>query len=308
MDRFCPLALVSILRHDEVVIIYSLCLLMCLSLSHLPGMASVSINPFLRPGSNQKPAPSVPIDAGRTKIPQVNISREIEFRGYFLLKGEPFFCLFNKKSNHGEWIALNEATFENFEVSEFDLETETITILFDGQTFSMSLLESKSSPSPKSSLPKSTIAGLPIPSSKGTKASTAPIYMPPKPTETPTLPPWLINRKNALSNERQASDTTNLMFPGTSPVYAGAVPRRIQTSSPATGGGGNRISENPANIIQAPNFNNTRQVQQTAENQFDPLEDEKTSNEINLDDLPPPPPPPNILPPTPPPNIIPVRD
>ena len=29
-------------------------------------------------------------------IPQKDMSQEIEFRGYFLLKGQPFFCLFNK--------------------------------------------------------------------------------------------------------------------------------------------------------------------------------------------------------------------
>ncbi len=69
--------------------------------------ASVSSNPFLRPGFNQKPPPSNQSLVNPRPIPQKDMSQEIEFRGYFLLKGKPYFCLFNKKSQHGEWVGLS---------------------------------------------------------------------------------------------------------------------------------------------------------------------------------------------------------
>ena len=59
--------------------------------------ASVSRNPFLRPGSKQKPPPSpVRSTYNPNPVPQKDMSKEIEFRGYFVLKGKPFFCLLNK--------------------------------------------------------------------------------------------------------------------------------------------------------------------------------------------------------------------
>ena len=83
------------------------------------GMSAVNVpNPFLRPGSTQKPPLPTPVKP--KPVPQRDMSQEIEFRGYFILKGQPFFCLFNKKSNHGEWISLSELTYEEFEAYEFD--------------------------------------------------------------------------------------------------------------------------------------------------------------------------------------------
>ena len=70
-------------------------------------------NPFLRPGSNKKPPPPKALNVNQT-FPKKDMSKEIEFRGYFVLKGQPFFCLFNKKSNHAEWIGISELTYEEF--------------------------------------------------------------------------------------------------------------------------------------------------------------------------------------------------
>jgi hypothetical protein len=70
-------------------------------------------------------------------------AKEVEFRGYFLLKGIPHFCIFNKKSNFGEWIKLSETTYEEYKAQSFDLESETLTLAFNGQDFTLSLEQSK---------------------------------------------------------------------------------------------------------------------------------------------------------------------
>ena len=162
--------------------------------------ASVSPNPFLRPGFNQRPTQQVSPRPAPPPAPQKDMSKEIEFRGYFTLKGEPFFCLFNKKSQKGEWIAINEATFEDFEAREFDLESETLTVAFGGETYKLNLLQS-SSPAPSGFSPTGSSrqsSSLPVPNKPASTASAsqAPRYMPPKPQTTPELPPWLAERKS----------------------------------------------------------------------------------------------------------------
>ena len=89
---------------------------------------SVAPNPFLRPGSNRKPPPPVQPVFKPKKIIRPNFAQEVEFKGYFILKGQVYFSVFNKKVNHGEWITINEKTYEDFLAQEFDLESETLTI------------------------------------------------------------------------------------------------------------------------------------------------------------------------------------
>ena len=109
------------------------------------GMSAVNVpNPFLRPGLTQKPPPT-PTPVKPKPVPQRDMSQEIEFRGYFILKGQPFFCLFNKKSNHGEWISLSELTYEEFEAYEFDQSSEILTIKYEGSTYELSLMQGGSS-------------------------------------------------------------------------------------------------------------------------------------------------------------------
>ena len=97
--------------------------------------------PLLRPGSNRPPLQETP-PPPPPPPPKINpaFSKEVEFRGYFLLKGIPHFCIFNKKSNFGEWIKLTEKTEEEFEAQAFDLESETLTLAFSGQTFDLTLI------------------------------------------------------------------------------------------------------------------------------------------------------------------------
>ena len=75
--------------------------------------ASVSSNPFLRPGFNQKPPSSNQSLVNPRPIPQKDMSQEIEFRGYFLLKGKPYFCLFNSHAITKEVLGDPQTQFKD---------------------------------------------------------------------------------------------------------------------------------------------------------------------------------------------------
>jgi len=283
--------------------------------------AAVSPNPFLRPGFNQKPVPSNQPLVNPRPIPQKDMSQEIEFRGYFLLKGQPFFCLFNKKSQHGEWVGLSEITYEEFTAQEFDLDSETLTVIYEGKSYDLPLLQSKSStpPNPSNSSKQSTNkAGLPIPQRSSPTVSQAPRYMPPKPTNTPTLPPWLAKRKNEmLTNGSSApSSGQNIRSGGNYPVsvprrslpglpFSGAMdePSPSQSVSPSTGSVVRRVTPTLSSVNGG-----TSQVSNEASSSAGNAGATSQSDGFDLENLPPPPPPPNILPPSPPPNILPTRE
>lgn len=294
------------------------CIWMILSLG-LSGLseASVSSNPFLRPGFNQKPPPSNQSLVNPRPIPQKDMSQEIEFRGYFLLKGKPYFCLFNKKSQYGEWVGLSEITYEEFEIQEFDLDSETLSVVYEGKSYDLPLLQSKSStPQTPSNLSGQTTnkAGLPVPA-RTPAVSQTPRYMPPKPTNTPTLPPWLAKRKNeALSNNSPATQIT-----GSGGGYPGSVPRRTLPGLPLPGSIDESSNSQPSpdstgSVIRrlAPTLSSTNggvsQVSNPVPDSGGNPDGVSESNGFDLENLPPPPPPPNILPPSPPPNIIPSRE
>lgn len=175
----------------RVFILHSIFFISCSFALH----GGVASNPFLRPTVAPPPKPAVP--PPRPK-PQVNpsLAKEVQFRGYFLLKGVPHFCIFNTKSNYGEWIRLNEKTFEEFEAHSFDLEAESLTLHFNGQEIILSLIEpttggSKSASPP--SVPKQQHSNNLSTTSKPPPPS-APKVMPPRPTVRPKLPDWLANR------------------------------------------------------------------------------------------------------------------
>ena len=279
---------------------------------------SVAPNPFLRPGSNRKPPPSVQPVFKPKKIIRPNFAQEVEFKGYFILKGQVYFSVFNKKVNHGEWITINEKTYEDFLAQEFDLESETLTISYEGQSFELKLIQSeKSSVSPPI---KKNLPSLNNPS-RFTKTPTVPRYMPPKPKNTPTIPSWLVtdNRSNSKGitpiSSRNSSFNSNKPLARTLPSlpYPGFVPRRtpVPNSSPSTsllspsipskkGGASEQISSTP------PAQNDSMQSNPGASSPEQ--ENSNANNKIDLGNLPPPPPPPNILPPSPPPNILPSRE
>jgi hypothetical protein len=284
-------------------------------------VAGVSSNPFLRPGSSKQPPPP-PKSVPPPPVKITNAEKEVEFRGYFILNGEPFFCIFNKKSGHAEWLAVSESTFESYLIKDFDLESEKLTLSFEGQSFSLSLMDSKASgnagkPSQVSRSTNATPSGSP-PARQVTR------FMPPRPKTTPTLPDWL-SKKRELSKQ-----TTLRPFPGS---YPGSVPRRTPSGPffpglPTLGNGVTSTIPSSADSLQ-PNFvekgpsSRSTDPQKTisAEESYSTVQSVATVSPVNatetsvineesisLENLPPPPPPPNILPPSPPPDIQPSRD
>ena len=282
-------------------------------------LGSVAPNPFLKPGSNRKPPPpNKPVFKPKA-IVRPDVAKELEFKGYFILKGQVYFSLFNKKVNHGEWIKISEKTYEDFSAHKFDLETETLTILYEGQSFDLKLLQSKSLnalPSPKGKVPM-------LPKSiPGLSKSKTPRVMPPKPKTNPVIPSFLVNQssKSKFNNSKigtslggSSQSSSRSMLP--SLPYPGFVPRRNISSSPefnsvdSTSNSANNF--NSGGLVTS---NNSQSADsRTISNNVDILDPNEQinnfdSDEIDLNSLPPPPPPPNILPPSPPPNIVPSRE
>ena len=284
----------------------------------LSAFSVVSPNPFLRPNSGEKPI--LPKFTAQKKQPMlVDASKEIEFRGYFILKGQPFFCIFNKKSGHGEWVTLTESTYESFLVEEFDMQTETLTVVYEDRPYNLSLQDAVSS-SNANPPGKSLVLS---PNNKTNFQSDGQKFMPPKPKTTPSLPTWLVNQRSnrtntLIDNQRIGGGTNNSSYPG-------SVPRRIVQSPffPSSGnplGGSDSISQPLFNSIPS---STNQATSQPSENSLvgtqvpNPIqmdgdliinESQTNHSEIDLENLPPPPPPPNILPPSPPPDILPSRD
>jgi hypothetical protein len=272
----------------------------------------VSPNPFLRPGSNQKPPISKPPPAKKTVI-RPDVAKELDFKGYFILKGQPFFSLFNKKVNHSEWITLSEKTYEEFMAQSFDLETETLTILYEGQSFDLKLIEAKSGIGLPNSIGKPSPMAKSVP---GAGKSASPKIMAPKPSFVPVLPsritPFTQNQQpgRPTTGFTSSKGGSSSGIPGLS--YPGAVPRRSVPPNPSNTilpgksgrvNSGNRnsggtFSANPQTSVP----NNT-----LSRDPVDPV-NSGISNPVDFQNLPPPPPPPNILPPSPPPNIEPARE
>ena len=110
--------------------------------------ASVSQNPFLRPGSQQKP-PTVSVNKFIPKpIPQKDLSKEGRISWLFYSQGQTILLyLLNKKSNHAEWITLSEHTYEQYEAYEFDQTSEVLTVKYEGISYNISLIQGGSSSS-----------------------------------------------------------------------------------------------------------------------------------------------------------------
>jgi hypothetical protein len=285
-------------------------------------------NPFLRPGSN-RPIPT-PIPDPPPPKPRIDpaFAKEVEFRGYFLLKGIPHFCIFNKKSNFGEWIKLTEKTFEDYEVQAFDIESETLTLVFNGQGFTLDLYQSKGS-----TIPSNKGSGLPrvkLPPTASTIKGSPRKVMPPKPKSTPVFPDWLSNRISSRTRLSPPSPGATLrgLPQGLAPPPRGVVtsrsnPANLYNPVDVSSGSSSTSKNSSASSVQQSNdemisgFNSTPSLNTStgSTNAGGSLETQvldqsqvvadESSNQSDLDDLPPPPPPPNILPPSPPPNIVP---
>ena len=278
---------------------------------------SVAPNPFLKPGSKQKPPVPAKPSFTPKQIIRPDLAKELEFKGYFIFKDEVYFSLFNKKVNYGEWIKINEKTLEEISAESFDLDTETLTVAFEGQTFELNLLgptatngiPSPSSPSPFIS--KST---------SNSSVSSEPKVMPPKPKSTPVIPSFLVNKQTTnpfpsfsgkSGNLNPSSSAISSRIPGL--PYPGFVPRRSipGTSNSPISNPSSGQSSNPS-IINNENNSNAGTSSGVGSNVGNNPEmsdvDLNFNDELDLNSLPPPPPPPNILPPSPPPNLVPSRE
>ena len=292
-----------------VFILHSIFFISC-SFALLGGVAG---NPFLRPSVAPPPAPAV-LPPPPPK-PQVNpsLAKEVQFRGYFLFKGVPHFCIFNTKSQHGEWIKLNEKTYEEFEAHSFDLKAESLTLHFNGQEIILTLEESKvSNPGNIKSSPIPRPSPANFSSVPPSQPATVPQMMPPKPSVRPRIPDWLASRSmnretDTLSSASASSRVSSfpLLPPSTMPPSPRSSLVQFPGSSESSTG---RVAPaiNPSSTpVDAP------QVSQVIDSTLiEPGGSESVdiSSLDDLDSLPPPPPPPNILPPGPPPNILPSRD
>ncbi len=281
-------------------------------------LGSVAPNPFLKPGSNRKPPPlNKPVFQPKA-IVRPDVAKELEFKGYFILKGQVYFSLFNKKVNHGEWIKISEKTYEDFSAHKFDLQSETLTILYEGQSFELKLLQSKSSgglPTPRTTIP------IPPKSIPGLSKASNPRVMPPKPKSNPVIPSFLVNKPTSsqfpgsrvgLSSGGSSTGGGRSMLPGL--PYPGFVPRRntpanLNNPSPNQPSNANIPSSSIGSTTTSLNSDSGSDVSTNPWVSNRTNENINNSNgEIDLDNLPPPPPPPNILPPSPPPNLVPARE
>lgn len=117
-------------------------------------------NPFLRPGSKipvqplvRKPAPPPP-----KPIP---VNPNLEFRGYFKLKGVWYFALFDKSKNRGEWLQKGQSMTEGGgEIERFDLAGEQISLKGGGK-LTLKKSENRSLPLPSGGVSPSPIKSKP---------------------------------------------------------------------------------------------------------------------------------------------------
>ena len=276
--------------------------------------------PFSPPG-DQKRTVIVPQKPGfrPRNIPQrpqrqEDHSKEVEFRGYFYLNGMPRFCLFNVEAQFSEWITLGEATYEEFNATGFDLESETLTVIYKNQYLNLNLYgTTSSSPSaPSGRGPRSP----PRTSSKAPSPS-QPKRMPPVPKFVPQLPAAITSATpSAGTPARQQISASGKRAPPprshASPVFPGPmIPRPLAgPSNPVSPSNPTQpLSSNPSSATApARTFAPAPTAGPTTDPVTNPSTNAEAGTEIDFSNLPPPPPPPNILPPSAPPNIEPSRE
>ena len=102
-----------------------------------------SSNPFLPPGYGEKKEAPKPVVQSNGPI-----SREIEFRGFFKMKGQYQFSLFNKRDQKSYWLKENEAAAQGISVRNYDSGSQSLTISMSGRTERITLIAANSSPLP----------------------------------------------------------------------------------------------------------------------------------------------------------------
>jgi hypothetical protein len=99
-------------------------------------------NPFLRPGSN-KPRPPVISRPAPPPPPPKPQNTNIELRGFFKLKDEWYFSIFDKAKNKGVWLKKGESFQDgSVKIEGFNPETEVLK-MEGGLTLSLKKSENK---------------------------------------------------------------------------------------------------------------------------------------------------------------------
>ena len=102
--------------------------------SLLTANSLVEHSPFLPPGYGVTKEPPKPVV---TTAPTI-ISRQLEFKGLIELDGTTRFSVFDKKSNEGYWLTLNESAGD-FEVIRYDEQRQSILVSSSGHTEELAL-------------------------------------------------------------------------------------------------------------------------------------------------------------------------
>jgi len=152
-------------------------LLICLCLQftlHAAPSKLESSSPFLPPGySDVKPTRPTPVRQNNTPI-----NRDIEFRGVVQINGIYQISLFKKSENRGYWIS-EDSSEHGIRVDEFNMDSMSVTVVMDGRSEQLSLMESSGNPLPvASSNPKNSnnnaiqTPNIPFPSNVQTPSNT----------------------------------------------------------------------------------------------------------------------------------------
>ena len=119
----------------------SLTFVLLSSVSILSAETLESSNPFLPPGySDKKEAPKPVVQSNGP------ISREIEFRGLAEMDGQYQFSLFNRRDQKSYWLKENEAAAQGISVSNYDSDSQSLTVNMSGRSERLTLMTASSTP------------------------------------------------------------------------------------------------------------------------------------------------------------------
>lgn len=108
-----------------------------LALLALPALAQTPAAPSLQNLVQNSPFGTV-APAGQAAA----AAGPLEFRGTFVDRGERFFSIADTSSKRAEWVALNESG-RAFQVKNYDSESETVTLDYQGRSLSLKLRTAK---------------------------------------------------------------------------------------------------------------------------------------------------------------------
>ncbi len=100
------------------------------------GSSLLQRSPFLPPNYNTKPLIVTPPQNTRPTLPPQ--PPQIELRGIMELNGNVQFSIFDKKTQKGTWVYLNEEQ-DGFRVSAYDKINQSVALAHNGSTFTIEL-------------------------------------------------------------------------------------------------------------------------------------------------------------------------